>query len=536
MTQPEDQDAQNAAIVTAYHQRTKHTLEHYAAGPETLDWTMQPDPFREFAGSPRVVLPLTADRLTTPFSYIYKTGEGPTPLSLASLATLLELSLGISAWKEYGPDRWALRCNPSSGNLHPTEAYVLCHGMDGLADGVYHYLSRDHILEQRCHAAPNPTPHPSGVWIALSSIHWREVWKYGERAFRYCQIDVGHALGALRYAAGALGWRVKMLHGYSSDDLAALLGLNRDADFPGAEREEPDVLLALLPQADSTMQLPSFECSEWQGQANRLDPHPMYHWPVIDEVAMATVHGSLASEAAIHPDFTTLNHTGTQSAALLIRGRRSAQRFDGQYILPAADIYQMLDCLLPRDTAPWDIWDYTPRLHPLLFVHRVEGLTPGVYALPRSAEGETILRETLHEDFQWQRVADCPAHIPLYLLADADCCKPARTVSCHQAIASHGCFSLGMVAEFAEVVNQAPWRYRQLHWEAGLLGQVLYLEAEAAGISGTGIGCFFDDAMHELLGLHGLGVQTLYHFTVGRALHDARITTLPPYFNRSEQP
>ena len=36
--------------------------------------------------------------------------------------------------------------------------------------------------------------------------------------------------------------------------------------------------------------------------------------------------------------------------------------------------------------------------------------------------------------------------------------------------------------------------YRRLFWECGLIGQVLYLEAEAAGVRGTGIGCFYDDA------------------------------------------
>jgi hypothetical protein len=33
-----------------------------------------------------------------------------------------------------------------------------------------------------------------------------------------------------------------------------------------------------------------------------------------------------------------------------------------------------------------------------------------------------------------------------------------------------------------------------------MIGQVLYLEAEAHGLRGTGIGCFFDDAVHDLLG------------------------------------
>jgi hypothetical protein len=48
-------------------------------------------------------------------------------------------------------------------------------------------------------------------------------------------------------------------------------------------------------------------------------------------------------------------------------------------------------------------------------------------------------------------------------------------------------------------------------------------------VRGTGIGCFFDDAVHELLGLVDDRYQSLYHFTVGHPLEDPRLTTLPPY-------
>jgi hypothetical protein len=65
-----------------------------------------------------------------------------------------------------------------------------------------------------------------------------------------------------------------------------------------------------------------------------------------------------------------------------------------------------------------------------------------------------------------------------------------------------------------------------------MIGQVLYLEAEAAGLRGTGIGCFFDDEMHHLLGLRGPDWQSLYHFTVGGHVDDPRLTTLPPYSPR----
>jgi len=67
--------------------------------------------------------------------------------------------------------------------------------------------------------------------------------------------------------------------------------------------------------------------------------------------------------------------------------------------------------------------------------------------------------------------------------------------------------------------------YRNLFWETGMIGQSLYLEAEAWGRRGTGIGCFFDDAVHAVFGIQENGLQSLYHFTVGGAIDDARIET-----------
>ena len=68
-----------------------------------------------------------------------------------------------------------------------------------------------------------------------------------------------------------------------------------------------------------------------------------------------------------------------------------------------------------------------------------------------------------------------------------------------------------------------------MFWEAGLLGQVLYLEAEAAGVRATGIGCFFDDPVHEIVAIKNLTLQSLYHFTIGGPVEDRRLQTLPPY-------
>ncbi|MGJ4891896.1 SagB/ThcOx family dehydrogenase [Bradyrhizobium sp. HKCCYLRH3099] len=525
-----------AEIALAYHARTKHSLKRYAAGPETLDWDAQPNPFREFAGSPRTDLPLTSDRLTASFAAAC---EGTAPvhaLTIEGVALLLELSFGLSAWKEYGPDRWALRCNPSSGNLHPTEAHVIAEHVAGLGDGLHHYLSRDHVLEQRCRRRVASEGSPR-LWLGLSSVHWREAWKYGERAFRYCQLDLGHALGAISIAAATLGWTALVIDRLDSTRLAALMGLDRAGDFAGVEPEDADVLVAITPRnadgaAHADLPRPWTNEDIWTGTANRLDRHPLYRWPVIPEVSAATA-GMAQDAITARPSLPPRVQRSTARAAELILGRRSAQRFDSRFTMSADIFYQLLDALLPRATPPWDAWPFAPRLYPLLFVHRVEGLAPGLYALPRNANTESDLRRALRPDFDWRRVENAPDHLPLFHLLPTDSRGVVRTASCHQAIAGDSCFTVAMLAEFAPLVSDNPWRYRQLHWEAGLIGQVLYLEAEAAGLRGTGIGCYFDDSVHEMLGVAGDRWQTLYHFTVGRPLTDDRITTLAAYPGRT---
>lgn len=405
---------------------------------------------------------------------------------------------------------------------------MIAHGVTGLDDGLYHYASRSHELEQRCTSSAE---HPSGLWIGLSSIHWREAWKYGERAFRYCQLDVGHALAALRYAAALLGCELHLVNS-DSRHLAELLGTDRDQDYTEAEREEPDLLVQVI-RKEPPAEPPAWNTTQtiWSGQANILDPHPMYHWPIIDEVASATEQNRREAAAPVR-EYPPGSTATSLPAPEIVMGRRSAQRFDPQYSMQAADFYHLVDSLLPRVQAPWDVWNYAPSIHPVFFMHRVEGLDSGLYILVRNAEAGPKLYAELSGEFEWARVEACPEHLPLFRLLPGRWHKVARAVSCAQSIAADSCFSLGMLAEFEAHVEKDAWRYRQLHWEAGLLGHVLYLEAETLGLRGTGIGCFLDDAFHELLGLRSRSFQSLYHFTVGRALPDTRITTQPPYPDR----
>lgn len=526
-----------------YHNITKHTLRRYAAAPEALDWDDQPEAFRWFDGAPKTDLPLIADRLGTLYIDLYQTGKGePRPLTLDNIGGLLELSFGIAAWKQYGDARWALRCNPSSGNLHAEEAYVICNDVKGLAAGVHHYLSRDHQLEQRCHCAEAALPADT-LLIGISSIQWREMWKYGERAYRYCQLDTGHAIATLRYAAATLGWKVKMLDQISDQQLATLLGLERAEDFGTAEAERPALLLQVgamneVAEVDIETLITSISGGAWQGRANTLSQRHMYEWPIIETVNAAAEKPVTHTITAAHHDFPTpLPSPCILEATLLIRRRRSAQAFDGRTVIGSEAFYRMLDMTLPRqDTPPWDCTPWNDNVNLILFVHRVKGLKPGLYALVRNSDTfDSFKTAVSREQFQWQDVDGCPSHLPLYTLVNANGRNLAATLACHQGIAGQSCFSLAMIADCGSMAKDG-WQYRTLYWEAGMIGQVLYLEAEAAAIQGTGIGCYFDDAVHEILGIQGERWQDFYHFTVGKGIHDGRIQTIAPYAHLAKTP
>ena len=512
--------------VHRYHDGTKHHFTRFAPSLGYLDWPSQPNPFRSFAGA----------RTTSLI-------RQPSPI-----AGVLRHALGLSAWKQFRGSRWSLRANPSSGNLHPTEAYVVGQLAvpDGEGDaGVWHYAPDRHALEQRCAIAPPAWRDAAGdaaaYLIALTSIHWREAWKYGERAFRYCQHDLGHAIAAVRVAASLYGLQASLLPEWSHADIAALTGIDRDADYVDAEREEPGCVIVVSPTSPVISPEPSessvgprgrlleaVRAGVWTGRASQLSEDHV-QWTFVDEIAAATRDPGLISSVPARPAAPAppaLPAPPAYPARLLLQ-RRSAVAFDRVSSIDAAPFFTMLRRAMPTGAAPWDALWWDARIHLALFVHRVNDVEPGLYLLVRDPAALDRLRAACGREFLWARAHDA---LPLHQLARGDCRALARRLSCDQDIAGDGFFSLAMLAEFDRSVEErGPSFYRHLFWECGVVGQVLYLEAEAAGARATGIGCFYDDPVHDLLGIRDHTFQSLYHFTIGIPVEDTRLTTEPGY-------
>ncbi|MEO5631745.1 MAG: SagB/ThcOx family dehydrogenase [Nitrospiraceae bacterium] len=560
--------------VIHYHVQTKHHFNRYARALGYLDWANQPDPFRRFEGAPLVSLPLLKpdeEPVSPPYDAMYHAGAVlPQTISLRTLSRFFEFALALSAWKKAGESEWALRSNPSSGNLHPTEGYLVLPQFYGLnlKPGLYHYLPKEHGLELRAEFPAEQitrllAPFPPGAFLfGLTSVHWREAWKYGERAFRYCNHDAGHAIGTARIAAAALGWNMALLDGLSQNTTAMLLGTSRVDDFSGVEPEHPDCLAVIWPlrdvkretldvKRDTEPAIPLFLDSEivqklaaatWYGKANRLSCEHGVEWDIIDDVAATSWKCTAEQHSVALPRLLTNNVSRftfkeSPSAGQIIRQRRSAVSFDGKTAISTATFFRMMQLVMPRSDRPqldrpmpWDVWPYEPAIHLLIFVHRVEGLKPGLYFLVRDPQKLSFIQQSMNPELTWTPAPGCPEDLPLYWLLEGDAKKLATQVSCHQDIAADSAFSFGMLAEFEGRLREGgAWWYPRLFWESGLLGQVLYLEAEAAGVRATGIGCFFDDPVHEIVAVKRLSLQSLYHFTIGGPVEDRRLMTLPAY-------
>lgn len=572
--------------IYGYHRLTKHTVESLFSRGPGLDWANQPDPFLRYDGAPAVELPadFTVSRRDLFQIIAILDSSSPVPVpevvpcGLRLLSDLLFYGMAISSWKQIkGTNhRWALRVNASSGNLHPTETFLLC-GREFEAEpgaGLYHYRVDRHVLERRSDqdilselwsskdheviaglsAAPLPEPE---LAICLGSVFFRESWKYRQRAYRYCQHDLGHALAALMVSARALGYRSAARAIFPDGPAAEIFGLTGGNRESGTQSIAPLCILALyredrFPEHDVSMSVLDWSSpagQEFIGSPARLASE-IVGYPEIEAAHACT---SLSEEAylelcqklastglpgvsegrpgpveegmvplvTVRPRSEAENGQGVIPESLqdsvheTVRSRRSAVDMDGRTSITIEDLSAILwaattgfraDFQVARGPNTDGIVGRKPfyLVHLYIYAHRVEGLAPGLYYLDR--ESMTLSPVMVGDQREF-----------------------ARGASCFQDIAMDGAFALSMVADMGGGYELFSQRfYRLVHYEAGFIGQLLYLACRARGIDSTGIGCFIDGAINEYLCLRP-GFEVVYNFTVGRAVLDPRLTTMPSY-------
>ena len=522
----------NLQMVYTYHNETKHSQQRYARSLGYMDWATQPDPYRIYLDTTTTKLPLSFDNNTLEYSQIFQKPKDKSlcaPLCIEAISQFFQFSLGLAAIKEYETQSWALRCNASSGNLQPSEAYILSNEIQGIDDGLHHYSPKEHELELLSSAKELPIPKNSFL-VSLSSIVWREAWKYGERSWRYTQLDCGHALKALEVSASILGWKIEVLN-VKDSQLEKFLGLDQKHRYIKEERELADMLI-LVSFDDSNIdtkdinldEIQSKLQEEYNGKANQLSLS-WHKWDILEKIEDSTLSDDLEIKAFTNTAYEENTYRQpTFTAKDVVLKRRSAQVMDKD------------DCTISKkefETIIASVKSHESSVHLVMFIHSVEELESGLYILLRNKEHKEQLQGLIKEEFLWEAVDTNAGE--LYKLEAGDFKFLAKAISCDQDIASHGAFSLGMLCEFMNPLEKhGPSKYKQLYWECGAIGQQLYLETTSLQLSATGIGCFLDDILHGTIGLKTNHFQTLYHFTIGRGLVDSRLTVKEPYSKRED--
>ena len=486
-----------------YHQSTKHTLERLRLDPHFLDWVNMPDPFRHYEGVPVLDLPADPPIPDTPALEVLNGVAGTTTAANGAefLSELLFHSAAISASKRVPSTgaQYALRVNPSSGNLHPTEFHFATRGLRDWPDGLYHYRPSSHMAEQRAlgDVATKLAGSTAPIVFILSSIAWREAWKYRDRAYRYCLLDIGHAWQSLVLAARAMGCDNSATGHFQDAEVAQVCGLHHD--------EWPLLIIELRGQSIPVRE-PDRSGPVWYGGvANRLSTD-ITAYPSIDSMHVASKLREDAANEISSADTTPSGSTGIRlpspaqserSFGEVARMRRSALDFVGG--TRSMSMSQLSAILHAASQPMFADFAGTRFIQLYLYVHRIQGLAPGLYKLwPESAE--------------------------LQLLKPGDQRVVAAALSLGQDLAGNACVAFSMIGDLERAARAHGERgYRYVYFEAGAIGQRLYLAAEALGLRATGIGAFYDDEVHRYLNVQAEQGQVVYHFAIGYPVPDARL-------------
>ncbi|HYX16089.1 MAG TPA: SagB/ThcOx family dehydrogenase, partial [Nostoc sp.] len=197
-----------------YHDATKHSYLSVQLDPNYVDASTQPSSFKVYPKFYRRV----KLNLNNP------------------VHSFISLTSAITLEKVYKDGPYKLRVNPSAGALYPTEVYVQVRGIEGMVDGIYHLEVENNCLTLIYELIDDglenyiiPGKSINGFIFLISCVYYRSSWKYQNRSIRYCFLDSGHHLGAIAASAFLHNRDIQLIFDFDK------LALNSDLGFENKE-------------------------------------------------------------------------------------------------------------------------------------------------------------------------------------------------------------------------------------------------------------------------------------------------------------
>ena len=405
-----------------YHEATKHSYWSVRTNPNYLDWSKQPIPFKIYQEF--LLIPLDLENPTHKFLYFLG---------------------GITAKKSYPGVEYYLRTVPSAGALYPVEIYFQARGVAGMKDGIYHFdvahsglrLLYELGEEEGVEIFFEDRRMVEGFLFLYSAIYWRSSWKYKNRAFRYCLLDAGHALGALEAAAF---WKN---HGYFVRYKFDKTALNERFGFEGREFFLSSGVVGKFLQKEAKsfdMYLPFVDGT------GTFEPNEL-----IEKAYKETLQ---LTECRLQPRFPK-NPFVKEKLEEAILHRRSIRAFSHASIKK-----EQLDFVLSymQDFIPSDCDEEVKIWY---VVNRVDGIESGLYL-----KGE--------------------------LVKSGDFSERAGYLCLEQALGSESAVTF--------FLTSSGQNYQPLYQKAGFIGHRCYIGGTYLGLGVSGIGAYYDDEVREFLG------------------------------------
>jgi SagB-type dehydrogenase family enzyme len=501
------------SIAHYYHQRTKYAPETIAAKNQGLDWSKQPEVFKEY-------------KIGTVFdlkSYLNQESDltqAPENINWLRLSLLLLCSYGITAQLAtmYGEPMY-LRAAPSAGGLYPAELYLISRGTSWLAPGLYNYQAKSHSLvhfwekevwsELQSACFDYPALKTAEIALVTTAIFYRSAWRYQDRAYRRIFLDTGHLLGNIELTAVMNNYRPYLIGGFQDRAMNELLYLDSDREGVISVISLVDLFANQLPESfgqkalassiDSDYpELPDGQLLDYFHQATQIESlsavtsinsekneslEDKYNFPFCSKVSMKTTTVIDWGEHLSELENTLLKRRSTRAYTggdLTIDELKSILNFT----------YQSQDYLEQGlDGAP-DYFDLN-LIETFIAVSGVAGLEEGCYYYAPKAQQ---LRQIRFKNFRNELHFLC---LGQNLGRDA-AAVIFHTADLNQAVAKYG--------------DRA---YRYLHMDAGHLGQRINLAAIRLDVGVSGIGGFFDDRVNQVLGIP-VEEAVIYLTTLGR--------------------
>jgi SagB-type dehydrogenase family enzyme len=496
-----------------YHDFTKHSYSSIHADRHYLDWANQPSPFKIYPDLESTPLPRSLVQTLAPALEVVASTRfefaGDTIPDLARLASILYYSAGVTKHKTYPGGELYFRAAACAGALYPTEIYIVCGDLDGLAAGVYHFSPGDFavrrlregdfriVLSQASAAEEHIRSAP--VMLVFTSISWRSSWKYRDRAYRYHFWDNGMILANALAMAQAHELRAEVVMGFVEADVNRLIGIDGEQELAlsllalGHSKEAfsdcqsiedlTEINFDVIPMSQSPVDYPSIR--EMHQASSLTDAGEAREWrgAMVDSVA-----------AAVEGETTQLVLVADQdlpgdAVEDVIQRRGSTRRF-ARKPMPFADLSTIIDRSsrgIPADFLPSE----TFRLNDIYaIVNRVEGLSPGAYFYR-------------------------PEDRALESLKAGDFSGKAAYLTLGQDLGGDGCATFFFMADLNGVLESYGNRgYRAAQMEAGIIGGKMYLAAYALKRGATGL-TFFDDDVTEFFSPHATGKSCMLVVSVG---------------------